>query len=184
MTNDAETAARRSPGLFRRSGWRLRAVLPTVPQLLLGTPTWGMLMAASALITLLLREGQATFQLTKILVLFFAGGAMAWPFSLFLGRFFALDRRIETRVAAYFLFLTVLTIAATAFLFAMDYRLFYERWHAPFGTRIWLYQFVFTTGAAAYQFVVMGIRLYLPFGLVALAGTSLWLAKRPHDMQR
>ncbi|OJF93492.1 hypothetical protein AX760_04975 [Pararhizobium antarcticum] len=174
----------RSPGFFRCLGWRLLAALPTGRQLLLGAPLWGLLMAVSAAITLLLREGEATFQLPKILLLFFAGGALAWPFSYFLGRFCALGRSAETRFAAYFLFLTVLTIAATAFLYAMDYRLFYARWHAPLGTRIWQYQFLYTTGAAVYQFVVLGIRLYLPFGLAALGATSLWLARRPHDMQR
>ena len=65
---------------------------------------------------------------------------------------------------AFFLCLTVCTIAATAFLFAMDYRIFYARWHAPFGTLTWVYQFVFTSAGAVYQFVVMGIRLYLPVG--------------------
>ncbi len=152
--------------------------------MVLGMPLWGVLMALSAFVALVLREGEATFQLTKILILFFAGGMLSWPVSLFVGRFCALDRSIETRFAAYFLCFTLLTIAATAFLFAMDYRLFYERWHAPFGTKIWVYQFVVTSAGAAYQFVVMGVRLYLPFGLAALAATSLWLAARPHDMRR
>ena len=50
----------------------------------------------------------------------------------------------------------------------MDYRLFYARWHAPFGTRTWVYQFTFTSASAVYQFIVMGIRLYLPLGFAAL----------------
>jgi hypothetical protein len=59
----------------------------------------------------------------------------------------------------------------------MDYRLFYAQWHRPFGTRIWAYQFIFTSAGAVYQFLVMGLRLYLPVGLPILAGTSLWLAR-------
>ncbi|WEZ83362.1 hypothetical protein P6U16_00180 [Rhizobium sp. 32-5/1] len=171
-------------GIFGRSGQRLRAALPSRRELLLGTPIWGLLMAASALIALLLREVGATFQLTKILTLYFAGGVIAWPFSIFIGRFCALGRSVETRFAAYFLCFTVLTIASTTLLFALHYRLFFEQWHAPFGTRIWVYQFVFTSASASYQFVVMGVRLYLPFGLAALVVASLWLAMRPHDMQR
>ncbi len=171
-------------GVFGRSGRRLRAALPTRYELLLGIPVWGLLMATSAFIALLMREGGATFQLTKILGLYFAGGAIAWPLSILIGRFCALDRSVETRFAAYFLCFTILTIAATTLLFAMDYRLFFQQWHAPFGTRIWIYQFVYTSASASYQFVVMGVRLYLPFGLAVLVGVSVWLALRPHHMQR
>lgn len=184
MTVESKSAVVEPQGVFGRSRQRLRAAMPTRRELLLGMPIWGLLMVVSALIALLLREGGATFQLTKILALYFAGGVIAWPFSILIGRFFALGRSVETRFAAYFLCFTVLTITATAFLFALDYRLFFQQWHAPFGTRIWIYQFVYTSASASYQFVVMGVRLYLPFGLAALVVASLWLAMRPHDMQR
>jgi hypothetical protein len=172
------------------TGWfsglcgRLRGALPTRSEILVGAPVWGVLMAVSAFVALASRDGESTFQITKILLLFFLGGLLAWPFALFAGRFCALGRSVETRFAAYFLCFTVLTIAATTFLFAMDYRLFFQQWHAPFGTRIWMYQFIYTSAAASYQFVVMGVRLYLPFGLAALVAASLWLAGRPHDMRR
>ncbi len=32
------------------------------------------------------------------------------------------------------------------------------------GTRTWLFQFAFTSLAAFYQFLVLGVRLYLPLG--------------------
>ncbi|MCV9960527.1 hypothetical protein OIU34_01345 [Pararhizobium sp. BT-229] len=165
-------------------GERLRASLPNWREIFFGGPLWGLMMAISALVALYLRNGAETSHLFGILVLFFCGGLVSWPCALFLARFGAMDRGRETRFAAFFVCLTICTIAGTAFLFAMDYRLFYTRWHAPFGTRTWAYQFTFTSASAVYQFVVMGIRLYLPLGFAALGLTSLWLACRPPEQQR
>lgn len=163
---------------------RLSASRPGVRELVLGAPVWGTLMAVSALAGLALQNGAKTAQLPSILMLFFCGGLLSWPVSLFLGRFCANGRAVETRFAAYFLCLTILTIAATALLFALDYRSFYARWHGPVGSRLWLYQFAFTSAGAVYQFLVMGLRLYLPLGLIVLGATSLWLAVRSPDQQR
>ncbi|MNY76595.1 hypothetical protein D3C86_2162310 [compost metagenome] len=69
-------------------------------------------------------------------------------------------------------------------LFALDYRAFYARWHADAGTRAWLYQFAFTSLVAFYQFLVLGIRLYLPVGGAALLAASLWLAGSEGRQQR
>lgn len=171
-------------GWMRNLCRRLAASLPSLPEILLGSPLWGLVMALSSLLALILRNGAETAHLHSILLLFFCGGLIAWPCALLLGRFCALGRRRETRFAAFFLCLTVFTIAATAFLFALDYRLFYARWHAPFGSRIWAYQFVFTLAGAVYQFLVMGLRLYLPLGFAALGLTSLWLANRMNDQRR
>ena len=69
-------------------------------------------------------------------------------------------------------------MAMTAFLFALDYRVFYARWHAPTGSLIWMFQFAFTSASAVYQFGVLGSRLFLPLGLIWLPGASLYLARR------
>jgi hypothetical protein len=163
---------------------RMRHSLPTLRETLVGAPLWGLVMALSALMALYLRNGAETSHLNSILLLFFSGGLVSWPFALFLGRFGAIGRGRETRFAAFFLCLTLCTIAATALLFALDYRVFYARWHAPFGTGTWAYQLSFTSASAIYQFIVMGIRLYLPLGFAALALTSLWLTCRMPEQQR
>lgn len=163
---------------------RMRHSLPGLREILAGAPLWGLVMALSALLALYLRNGAETSHLASILLLFFSGGLVAWPFALFLGRFGAIGRGRETRFAAFFLCLTVCTIAVTAILFALDYRIFYARWHAPFGTGTWAYQFTFTSASAIYQFVVMGIRLYLPLGFAALGLASLWLAARMPEQRR
>lgn len=157
---------------------RLRAARPSSRDLLGGALLWGVLMMISAMAALFMRNRFETSHTAELALLYFAGGLLSWPFMLPLARFFAYRRSIETRFAAFFLCLTVGTMLMTAFLFAMDYRIFYSRWHAPFGSLTWLYQFVFTGANAVYQFGVLGSRLFLPVGFVCLLGTSFALAKR------
>jgi hypothetical protein len=93
--------------------------------------------------------GMATSHVDDLAILYFAGGLLAWPFVLPLGRFLAHRRRpIETRFAAFFVTLSAGTILMTAFLFAMDYRLFYARWHAPAGSITWAFPVSFSPAPA------------------------------------
>ena len=156
---------------------RPAAPLPSLPLFLGGAAGWGLLMAACALLSLWAQGRSQSFHLEKILAVYCIGGFCAWLCALPVARVFTRHRSVETRFAAHFVLLSLGTVALTAFVFAMDYRLFYAQWHQPFGTRIWLLQFVFTAAGAAYQFLVMGLGLYLPAGLPVLAGASLWLAK-------
>ncbi|EJC73377.1 hypothetical protein Rleg10DRAFT_1833 [Rhizobium leguminosarum bv. trifolii WSM2012] len=157
---------------------RLRAARPPYPDLFAGALFWGTQMLASAMLGLYLRNGLQTSRLAEVATLYFLGGLLSWPFALPVARFFAYDRPPEARFAAFFVTLTAATIAMTAFLFAMEYRLFYSRWHAPFGSFVWAFQFVFTSISAVYQFLVIGLRLFLPLGLVCLVVSSYHLAKR------
>lgn len=154
-----------------------RSILPPLPVLLGGAVLWGLLMAACAFLSLVLEDRWQSFHLQRLLSIYFAGGLLAWPASLPLARLLARHCRLETRFAAHFALLSVGTIGMTILVFALDYRQFYAQWHQPFGTRIWLLQLLFTSAGATYQFLVMGLRLYLPVGLPVLAGVSLWLAK-------
>ncbi|WP_179875444.1 hypothetical protein [Sinorhizobium sp. BJ1] len=156
---------------------RMLRAIPSWRETFIGAPAWGLAMAFSAWYALWLREHDATFHLESILLLYASGGLIAWPLSLFAGRCLAQDRTIETRFAAYLLCLIAGTIGVTALLFALDYRLFYSQWHAATGSRVWLYQALFTSLSAYYQFLVLGVRLYLPLGAVALLLASLGLAR-------
>jgi len=86
--------------------------------------------------------------------------------------------RLEAAFAAAFLCLTVFTIAVTSMIFALILRNFYAQWHGDPLSKLWLVQFAFTTASALYQFAVMGIRLYLPLGVMFLFGASWLLANR------
>jgi hypothetical protein len=157
---------------------RLKAARPPLPDLFAGAVLWGAQMLLSAMTALYLRNKMETTHAGDLAVLYFAGGLLAWPFILPFGRFFAHRRQAETRFASFFVALAIGTVLMTAFLFAMDYRIFYSRWHAPVGTETWVFQFVFTGASAVYQFSVLGLRLFLPFGFLCLLGTSFVLTKR------
>ncbi|MBB3464735.1 hypothetical protein FHT92_005380 [Rhizobium sp. BK377] len=135
-------------------------------------------MLISAMAGLYLRNSMETSHVLDLAILYFGGGLLSWPFNLLAGRYLALGHQVEARFAAFFLVLTMGTVMMTAFLFAMDYRIFYSRWHSPFGSVIWMFQFVFTGASAIYQFLVLGLGLFLPLGLACLFATSLALAKR------
>lgn len=183
MTSDGGPT--RLPTAGRRLGMavsaRLRAGWRDARRHLLLAPVWGALMSLCALASLSYHGRAGTGQTAQVLMLYLSGGVLAFPISVFFSSGLALGRRSETRFACTFLCLTLLTIGMTAFLFAMQYRLFFSRWHAPFATRIWFYQFAFTSAGAVYQFIVMGIRLYMPVGLPALWGMSVWLARNSGD---
>lgn len=184
--NDAATGAAKantsSSGGLRQS--RFARSLPTLRELVLGAPLWAGAMTLSAWCGLWLRERALTFHLSELLLIFGLGAFLAWPPALFLARFASLRRRVETRFAAYLFFLSLGTIGMTAMLYALDYRQFYAQWHAPTGTGTWLFQFAFTSLIAFYQFLVMGLRLYLPVGGVVLVAVSLWLTSSRRSQRR
>ncbi|NTJ65800.1 hypothetical protein G6M50_02825 [Agrobacterium rhizogenes] len=143
-----------------------------------GAIGWGAAMAASVVAALYLRNGLQTSHLTALMLVYFFGGALSWPVLVPLARRFTRQQPTGARFAAFFLVLSVGTTAMTAFLFAMDYRWFYSRWHAPFGSLIWIFQFLFTGASAVYQFAVLGLTLFLPLGLVCLIVVSAYLARQ------
>jgi hypothetical protein len=159
-------------------GERMKAAYPPYPDLILGALLWGIQMLASSMSALYFRNSMETSHTGDIAILYFAGGLLCWPFMLLFGRFFAHRQRIETRFAAFFVSLSTCTILMTAFLFAMDYRIFYSRWHAPAGSLIWFFQLIFTGASSVYQFAVLGLPLFFPLGFLCLLATSFILAKR------
>ncbi len=91
---------------------------------------WGLAMGGSALVPLVLAEWETPDSIRSVVVLFALGGAIAFPFGLFLARFLSTAGRRETAFAAMLLSLAIATIAVTAGLFALHYRSYYAEWHA------------------------------------------------------
>ncbi|WP_421913358.1 hypothetical protein [Mesorhizobium sp.] len=135
-------------------------------------------MGTSALTNLLLAGWETPAKIRLISLLFASGGAIAFPVALFLARLVSLGRQREVALAAGLVCLVASTIGLTGGLFALQYRSYYAEWHAPAFTVTWAFQFSFTVLIALYQFAVLGIRLYLPFGFVALAVAGVWFARR------
>lgn len=157
---------------------RLKASRPPLGEWLIGAVLWGLLIAFSVTFSAYGLHRLPGNHRAIVLGLYFTGAALGWIAALPLVRFASLARPPETRFAAAFLFLGAGTAALTALLFALHYRQFYAQWHQPFGTLIWFFQFAFTSASAVYQFAVLGIRHYLPFGLILLIAASILHARR------
>lgn len=158
-------------------GHHLLHALPSPLPTAAGSIVWGCAMALSAAFALEWRIESQTSHWTMLILIYFLGGAIAWPFALYAMRVAAIRRRAEVRFAAAFLALSVGTIGFTAVIFAFVYRNFYAQWHGEFFSTLWFIQLAFTSATAIYQFAVIGLRLYLPLGLVMLFAASLWQAR-------
>ncbi|WP_419912751.1 ATP synthase subunit I [Hoeflea sp.] len=134
-------------------------------------------MAASLLGGLELSVGGRTTSRDALILLYFTGGLIAFVPAIWAARRIANNRQPEKRFAASFVCLSAATIAVTAGLYAISYKLYYVQWHGDFLTTFWFYEFAVTAASAAYQFAVIGLRNYLPLGPVLLAAASIWLAK-------
>lgn len=168
MTPLERVSLRRRPGL--------REALPAPRTAVLGALLWGLAMAASACVNLYYWE--TPDRIRFVVLLYFMGGALAFPVGLTLARLVSRGRHWETALAAAFVCLLGATLAFTAGLFALQYRSYYAEWHAPAFTLTWAFEFVFTVLTALYQFVVLGVRLYFPLGFAALVAASIWFARR------
>ncbi|WP_136656941.1 hypothetical protein [Nitratireductor sp. XY-223] len=134
-------------------------------------------MALSLFGGLELSIGGLTANRNALLLLYFAGGTVAFTPAVWMAFLLAGRRPGETRFAAIFLCLGVLTVAVTAGLYAVTYWIFFASWHGEFLTTLWLYQLALTLASALYQFAVIGLRNYLPLGPVLVAAASFWLVK-------
>ncbi|WP_367714908.1 hypothetical protein AB2N04_13235 [Nitratireductor sp. GISD-1A_MAKvit] len=159
---------------------RLRKALPSPRVAFAGAALWGGVMGANAVILLSRQlEWQAEPRALLLGALFALGGALAFPAGHFMQALVARNARAETRFSAAFLAFAIATLAITAALYAMQYRLYYAQWHGAFLSPSWIIHFVFTTAGALYQFAVLGLRIYFPWGLAALFALSLVYAVRP-----
>jgi hypothetical protein len=138
---------------------------------------WGLAMTLSALTSLWFSTGWQTSHLSQIIVLVLFSSIAAYPLARF--ALYILDRkkRFETQFAGSFFCLTIATIGLTAAAYSLNYWSFYAQWHGPTFSRIWVWQFFFTNLGALYQFAVMGLKFYLPVGIVFLTLAS-WLIAR------
>ncbi|MBN9070823.1 MAG: hypothetical protein J0H34_04310 [Rhizobiales bacterium] len=144
-----------------------------------GTVLWSLAAALCAGWSLYAQGWQADDEARQVILVFLAGGALAFAPAFGLARLLSRGKPASAAFAAFFLSLACGTIGLTAALYAFDYRLYYAQWHdAPF-TKLWAIQFAFTVAGALYQFALFGLRLYLPFGLAALFAASLWFARLP-----
>jgi len=156
---------------------RLRAALPGPVVTVSGTLAWALAMAASAAVSLIVGGRIETAHSVNLIVIFALGGVLSFPVALYLTRLTVLGASAERRYAAAFVALGICTMLATAFVFSMQYRVYFSQWHGNFPSVEWIFQLIFTGVSAVYQFAVLGTRLFFPLGIVLLFGASLLVAR-------
>jgi len=151
---------------------------PTVGNLVLGSVLWAVIMALSAWYAISTLDWGTQARIVRVVMLFAAGALVSFPLGIAIARLLAQRRRGEAAFAAAFLGLAIATIGITSLIFAFDYRTYYAEWHDDeFSVRL-VFEVVFTTLSAVYQFAVLGVRLYFPIGFLGLFAASWWFARQ------
>jgi hypothetical protein len=137
---------------------------------------WAALMVIGAAIHLYFRELSLDSK-TDLLILFFGiGGLLGYGFARALLVFIPKSWTTTQRFAAAFLSFSLLTIGFTALAFALQFRIYFAQWHDDEFSKRLILETIFTMLSAVYQFLVLGLRLYLPIGIAALFGLSTLFA--------
>jgi hypothetical protein len=153
---------------------RIRSALPTPFAALAGAIAWALIMSASAGFALHLRDWYRPMQALELIAIFFAGGFLAWPLARFATCLAVPTPTGTRRIAANILGTSALTFAVTAFLFVLDFRWHYAHWHADFPSIHWFVIFFLTLLNVTYQFLVLGLALFLPAFLIAFPAYLAW----------
>ena len=140
---------------------------------------WAAAMTASAAISLYWsRSGILEGTANRLIGVFALGAVLAFPAARFLLAFVPERWRFSQRFAVAFLILGAATLGFTSLIVAFDFLAYYAQWHDDGLTRRRFFETVMTILSACYQFLVLGLRLFLPVGFAALIATSWGFAQR------
>lgn len=137
----------------------------------LGT-AWGLAMTTSAALNLYFLNQSYELRTKLLLMIFFSGGLFGFMLTGAALRFSPSKWKASQRFSAAFLTLLLLTIGFTALIFALHFRIYFAQWHDDQLSIRLVFETAFTLMSAVYQFLVLGLRLYLPVGFIALLGAS------------
>ena len=152
--------------------------LPALGRVMVGATLWAVLMGLSAWYGVSALDWETRGRITSIILLFAAGAFFAFPLGILVARLLTGRGGREVAFAAAFLSLAVATIGITSLIFAFDYRTYYAEWHDDELSIRLVFEVVFTTLSAVYQFAVLGVRLYFPVGFLGLFVASWWFARQ------
>jgi hypothetical protein len=113
----------------------------------------------------------------RIMAIVALGALAAAPVALWLASMRTAANR-RAGFATMFVLLVAITPGLTALLFALDFWWYFAEWHGERFSRLWMIQLAFTAGSAVYQFLVSGLRLYVPSSIIAAMLASIWWARR------
>ncbi|MGB8817176.1 MAG: hypothetical protein WCC66_04555 [Rhizobiaceae bacterium] len=136
-------------------------------------------MSASAAIALAWsRDGIIEPQAQRLIGIFAAGALAAYPVARSILCLVPNRWRKGQRFAAAFILFGAATVGFTSLFFALDFLAYFAEWHDDHLSVQRVFQTLFTVMSAFYQFLVLGLRLYLPVGVIALFGAATGFALR------
>jgi hypothetical protein len=165
-------------GLAKRLLQRLMTAVPAPATVLFGSAIWGASMTAAAVAGIYWRDGLLIVRPLAVISLFFYGAAVGFAPGLWLAELLCGRAGRIVRFIVGTIILGLATHTATAVVFALQYRVFYAHWHAPFLTVVWCFQFVFTMASALYQFTVDSMFVYVPLAPLMFGVLGLWFSRR------
>ncbi len=140
---------------------------------------WAALMALSAAGMLSLsRDGVFGDEARQLTWLFALGGFVALPVARLCLGLVPDDWSKTQRFASAFILVGAATVGFTALFFSISFQAYFSQWHDDHLSKRLVFETVFTILSAFYQFLVLGLRLYIPFGLIALTGAAWAFAQR------
>jgi hypothetical protein len=143
------------------------------------TMLWAASMTASASISLYwTRSGIIEGAAYRLIGVFALGAMLAFPVARYVLTFVPGRWRFSQRFAIAFLILGAATLGITALLVAFDFLAYYAQWHDDGLSRRRFFDTVTTILSACYQFLVLGLRLFLPVGFASLIAASWVFALR------
>lgn len=99
----------------------------------------------------------------------FLGGATTYVIVSWLGR----RLQWSSRFALVFVALTVCSLAAIGFIHFLQFRRYPSEFHAEMFSRLWMWQTLATGISSVGLFLVIGLRLLLPIGLISVFVSSM-----------
>ncbi|MCW2308377.1 hypothetical protein [Rhodobium gokarnense] len=162
-------------GLLRAAFTRARAAL--LPGLVFA-PAYASGVVVAVALHLYWREMAFNPRTGAILILFALGALLGGFLAYVLAASVAGARPFSARLAAIAVALMAITAGITAFLFFLQFRIYYAQWHTDHIGRLWLMQMAYTGATAVYIFMSSGLKLILPFGLPVLFAASWVFARR------
>jgi hypothetical protein len=153
---------------------RIRAASPPALPTLAGSLFWALAMSAGAGLSLYVRHWYRAHQAFELILIFFAGGLLAWPLARLASRFAAPEPESSQRIAANILCVAVATSGMTALVYGLYFRVGMTHLHDHDFSIYWIIDFILTVGAAVYQFLVLGLGLFLPALIIGVPAYLIW----------
>lgn len=173
--SEAETT-QAGPVFFRRMGQRLHDTIPSPSAVLFGSAAWGIVMAASVTLSFWIDNGLLIANLLGLIAVYFYGGSLAFTPGIWLAVFLFGRSGTAMKFIGSTIVMLLATHTMTAGIFALQYRVFYAHWHAPFLSIVWFFQLGFTSAGAVFTFTVSSLHYYWPFSCLAFVAFGLWFA--------